>query len=75
MSENNEFLFSKLNYKLLIGGLALIGLGLILMIGGGSEDPTVFNPEIFSFTRITLSPIIILAGLILEIFAIMKRNK
>ncbi|MFT5970780.1 MAG: hypothetical protein ACI8ZO_001297 [Flavobacteriales bacterium] len=75
MSEKNEFLFSKRNYKLLIAGLALIGLGLLLMIGGGSEDPTVFNPEIFSFTRITLSPLIILSGLVLEIFAIMYRNK
>ena len=75
MSENNGFLFSKRNYQLLILGLILVGLGFILMIGGGSEDPEVFNPEIFSGRRITLAPIVILAGLVVEIFAIMYRPK
>ncbi len=75
MSENNGFLFSKRNYQLLILGLVLIGLGFILMVGGGSEDPSVFNPEIFSFRRITLAPIVILLGLVIELFAIMYRPK
>jgi hypothetical protein len=45
------------------------------MVGGGSEDPNVFNPEIFNFRRITLSPIIILLGFVIEIYAIMKKPK
>lgn len=56
-------------------GLALIVVGFLLMIGGGSTDPNQFNPEIFSFRRITLSPILILAGYVVEIFAIMKKPK
>ncbi|MCK9421124.1 MAG: DUF3098 domain-containing protein [Bacteroidales bacterium] len=56
-------------------GLALIVIGFLLMIGGGSTDPNQFNPEIFSFRRITLSPILILAGYVVEIFAIMKKPK
>jgi hypothetical protein len=45
------------------------------MIGGGSEDPNVFNPEIFSFRRITLAPIVVLAGFIIEVFAILYKPK
>ncbi len=69
------FLFSKRNYVLLLIGLGLIGLGFILMIGGGSDDPNVFSDDLFSFRRITLAPILILAGYIVEIFAIMSRPK
>ncbi len=58
---------------LLITGLVLIGLGYLLMIGGGSEDPNVFNEEIFSFRRITLAPMTCLVGFILIIVAIMWR--
>ena len=69
-------LFTKDNYRLMIIGLALVGLGLFLMSGGKSKDPNVFNPnEIYSFTRITLAPILILGGLALEIFAIFKKPK
>jgi len=60
---------------LLIIGLALIFVGFLLMIGGGSDDPNVFNEKIFSFRRITLAPILILAGFVIEIFAIMKKPK
>jgi len=67
--------FSKKNYYLLIAGIFLIGLGYLLMIGGGSEDPNVFNPEIFNFQRITLAPLCCLAGFITIIFAIMLRPK
>jgi membrane-bound ClpP family serine protease len=63
------------NYKLMVIGLAIIILGFILMIGGGSDDPNVFNEEIFSFRRITLAPIIVLFGFIFQIYAIMKRPK
>ena len=75
MDQSKEFLFSKRNYQLLIAGLVLIAIGFILMIGGGSEDPNQFNPEIFSFRRITLAPIVILAGLVVEIYAILHRPK
>jgi len=77
-SENTSkesFALGKENYKLMIIGFGVIILGFLLMVGGGSEDPKVFNPEIFSFRRITLAPIVILAGLIFEIYAIMKKPK
>jgi membrane-bound ClpP family serine protease len=76
-STNKEsFALAKENYLLLIIGFAIIVLGFILMIGGKSEDPTIFNEEeIFSFRRITLAPIIVLAGFIFEIWAIMKKPK
>ena len=69
-------LFGKENYIWFIAGLVAIGLGLILMAGGKSSDPNVFNPnEVYSFTRITLAPILILAGLAIEIFAIFRKPK
>jgi hypothetical protein len=70
-----DFAFTKENYRLMIIGLALMALGFILMIGGGSKDPSDFSPEIFNFQRITLAPILILAGFVVEIFAIMKKSK
>jgi hypothetical protein len=70
-----EFAFGKENYRLMLIGLAFIVAGFLLMVGGGSADPNTFNPEIFSFRRITLAPILILAGYVIEIFAIMKRPK
>jgi membrane-bound ClpP family serine protease len=71
-----NFALSKENYILLVIGFAIIVLGFVLMIGGKSEDPTVFNEdEIFSFRRITLAPIVVLAGFIFEIWAIMKKPK
>ena len=70
-----DFAFAKRNYILLIAGLAFIISGLILMIGGGSEDPTKFSDEIFNFQRLTLAPILIAIGFIIEIFAIMSKNK
>jgi hypothetical protein len=70
-----EFAFGKENYRLMLIGLAFMVVGFLLMIGGGSTDPNKFNPEIFNFRRITLAPILILAGYVIEIFAIMKRPK
>jgi hypothetical protein len=70
------FALNKENYILMIIGFAIIVLGFILMMGGKSEDPTIFNEEeIFSFRRITLAPIVVLAGFIFEIWAIMKKPK
>jgi hypothetical protein len=73
-SENElEMVFSKSNYMLMIAGLVFIALGFILMAGGGSDDPHVFDRSIFSFRRITLAPILVLTGFVIEIFAIMKK--
>jgi hypothetical protein len=69
------FAFHKENYILLIAGLALIAVGFLLMLGGGSDDPKVFSEALFDFRRLTLAPILILAGFIVEIYAIMKRPK
>lgn len=69
------FAFGKENYILMLVGVGLIILGFILMTGGGSKDPNVFNMEMFSFRRITLAPIMILVGFGVEIVAIMKRPK
>ena len=66
---------SKENYKLMLIGLGIILFGFILMGGGGSDDPNVFDESIFSFTRITLAPIVVLAGFCFEIYAIMKKTK
>lgn len=80
MSNKNKgkesFALGKENYILLVIGFAIIVLGFVLMLGGKSEDPTIFNEaEIFSFRRITLAPIVVLAGFIFEIWAIMKKPK
>lgn len=63
------------NYRLMIIGLLIIVLGFVLMIGGGSDDPNVFNEEIFSFRRITLAPLVVLFGFVFQIYAIMKKPK
>ena len=70
-----NFAFTKKNYILLIIGLAFIASGLILMIGGGSEDPTKFSSEIFNFQRLTLAPILLVIGFVIEIFAVMYKKK
>jgi hypothetical protein len=74
-SKPADFAFGRQNYKLLLVGLGLIFLGFLLMIGGGSDDPNVFNYQIFSFRRLTLAPLLILAGFVVEIFAIMRKPK
>lgn len=75
--ENNKptFLFEKINYKLLIAGIAVIALGFILMSGGAAENPSVFNPDVFSFRRIRLAPTIVLIGFGITIYAILKNPK
>ena len=67
--------FGKQNYQILIGGIVLFVLGYLLMIGGGSEDPNVFNPAIFDTRRITIAPMVCLIGFITIIVAIMWRPK
>ncbi|MCK0146360.1 DUF3098 domain-containing protein [Arenibacter sp. F26102] len=66
-----EFIFQKRNYMFMFIGLALISLGFILMSGGGSDDPNVFNPEIYNFRRIRLAPTLVLIGLGIEVYAIL----
>ncbi|MEM8999364.1 MAG: DUF3098 domain-containing protein [Bacteroidota bacterium] len=65
------FVFQKKNYTFLFIGLAFIALGFILMSGGGSDDPNVFNPEIYSFRRIRLAPTLVLIGLGIQVYAIL----
>jgi hypothetical protein len=70
------YLFRKENYMLMLVGIVVLALGFFLMVGGKSTDPTKFNDdEIYSVTRITIAPILILTGFIIEIFAIMKQPK
>ena len=75
-SENpQEFLFDKINYKILLIGIAVIALGFILMSGGGSDDPNIFNEDVFSFRRIRLAPTTVLIGFGITIYAILKNPK
>ncbi len=70
-----EFLFDKINYKILLVGIVVIALGFILMSGGGSDDPTVFNEAIFNFRRIRLAPTTVLIGFGITVYAILKNTK
>ena len=72
MKSKKEFIFSRANYKLMLIGFVVIALGFILMVGGGSDDPNVFNPEIFNFRRIRLAPTLVLIGFGIEIAAILR---
>lgn len=72
---NNDFAFGKQNYILIAVGTALAVLGYILMSGGGSDDPKVFSEELFSFRRMFIAPILILAGLVVVGWGIMKKVK
>ncbi|HWK02973.1 MAG TPA: DUF3098 domain-containing protein [Puia sp.] len=74
--QNNAPLFGKENYRWMLIGIIVMALGLFLMAGGKSKDPNVFDPkEVYSFTRVTIAPILILGGLALEIFAIFRKDK
>ncbi|NVN94812.1 MAG: DUF3098 domain-containing protein [Bacteroidetes bacterium] len=70
-----EFAFGKENYRLLLIGLGFLLIGYILMIGGGSEDPNVFSDKIYDFQRLTLAPILLIIGFVIEVFAIMIKPK
>ncbi len=75
--ENNQqtFLFEKKNYLIMIVGLVVIFLGFAIMAGGGSDDPNVFNEEIYNFRRIRLAPTLVIIGLGIEIYAIFAKSK
>jgi fumarate reductase subunit D len=77
-NENKEklnFALGRENYKLLAIGFVIIVIGFLLMLGGKTKDPNEFSDKIFSFRRITLAPLVVLAGFIFEIWAIMKKPK
>ena len=69
------FALGKENYKLMAIGFVVIVIGFILVSGGGSDDPNVFSEDIFNFRRLTIAPIVLLAGFVFEIYAIMKKPK
>lgn len=78
MAENKSTssIFSKDNYIWMLVGLVVMAIGMFLLAGGKSEDPSKFNPdEVYSTLRITVAPIVILAGLVIEIFAIFRKPK
>jgi len=69
------FLFSKRNYLIMAIGIIFIAIGFILMAGGGSDDPKVFNEEIYNFRRIRLAPTLVLIGFAIEVYAILYKDK
>ena len=73
----NTSIFNKDNYKWMLIGIVVIAIGMFLMSGGASnKDPNVFDKDaVYSTTRITVAPILILAGLVIEIFAIFRKPK
>ena len=73
--EKKQMPFNRDNYKWVLIGLAVLLLGFILMIGGGSDNPDVFNEKMFDFQHITLAPILVLAGFVVEIVAIFWKRK
>lgn len=70
-STDTNFIFGRKNYKFMLIGLGIIALGFILMSGGGSDDPNVFNPEIFNWRRIRLAPTLVLIGFGIQVYAIL----
>ena len=75
MNKKNKLLFGKRNYRYMIVGLLFIAIGFILMSGGGSDDPNIFNEEIYSFRRIRLAPILVITGFIIEVYAILTKSE
>lgn len=73
-SEKTVMPFGKQNYILMVVGVLFIVLGLVLLAGGGSDDPTKFNPEIFNTRRMVIAPLLMLTGFVIEFFAIMKKS-
>ncbi len=79
--ENNKqenkknFAFGKRNYIIMTIGLIILAAGYILLSGGGSKDPDYFNEALFNARRLVVAPLLIMAGLIVEVYAIMTKNK
>jgi hypothetical protein len=68
-----DFPFGKVNYMWTLLGIVVIFIGFMLMVGGGSDDPAVWDPAIFSTTRITIAPSLVMIGFIIEVYAVMKK--
>lgn len=68
---HSTLIFGKKNYIFMLIGMAIIALGFILMSGGGSDDPNVFDPSVFNFRRIHLAPTLVLFGFAVEVYAIL----
>jgi|TARA_B100000767_G_scaffold66636_1_gene63015 hypothetical protein len=68
---SEDFIFEKKNYQVMVIGIIFIAIGFILMSGGASEDPNVFNPEIYNFRRIRLAPTLVLIGFGIQVYAIL----
>ena len=79
MKENKHskpvFLFGKRNYIIMLIGLVFITLGFVFMAGGGSDNPEIFNEEIYNWQRIRLAPTLVIIGLVIEIYAIFANPK
>jgi hypothetical protein len=73
--KKKQFLFSKKRYQVLLFSIVIIGLGFLLMSGGGSNNPDVFNNEIYSFRRIRLAPLVVISGFIMCIISILYKDK
>jgi len=74
-STKKQFLFGKRNYQFFLLSISIISLGFILMVGGGSSDPNVFNPEMFNFRRIRLAPTLVLFGFGIAVYSILTYSK
>lgn len=74
-AEEGKFAIPRKNVRYVIAGLGIMILGYVLMMGGGSDDPNVFNDAMFSTTRTVIAPVLILAGMVVEIWAVMYRGK
>lgn len=74
-TSQKPFILTKTNYIIMICGIVLMAIGYLLMSGGGSDDPNVFNEDIFSTSRIRVAPALITLGFITQIFAIMYQPK
>ena len=70
-----DFAFGKENYVIMLIGIAVIFIGFLCMTGGASTKPGEYNPEIFSFRRITLAPVLVILGFVIEVYAIVKKSK
>ena len=70
-----DYLFNKKRYRFLILSILIIAIGFVLMSGGDSTDPDIFNNEIYNFRRIRLSPLMVVLGFVLCIFSILYKDK
>ncbi|CAI8304833.1 MAG: DUF3098 domain-containing protein [Flavobacteriales bacterium] len=70
-----EFLYNNKRYIFLLLSILIIGLGFLLMSGGGSDNPEIFNDQIYSFRRIRLAPLVVISGFVLCIISILYNDK